>query len=110
MARGLGLAHGEIWLCELPPPDKRRPVVVLSRDTLLKTVRNIIVAPIFSTGRGTSMEVMVGFDEGLKHDSFVNLAHILSVRRDDLQRYVGMLGAAKMEEVCRALNIACGCD
>jgi mRNA interferase MazF len=106
----VGLARGEIWLCQLPSPDKRRPVLLLSRDFLIQSVRNIIVAPIFSTGRGTPMEVMLGVGEGLKHDSFANLAHLLSVRRPDLHRYVGTVGPGKMREVCRALNIACGCD
>jgi len=68
------------------------------------------VAPITSTLRGSPTEVELGVDEGLKRVSCVNLANVVTVRQADLRGYVGSLRADKMERVCRALEIAFGCD
>jgi mRNA-degrading endonuclease toxin of MazEF toxin-antitoxin module len=54
--------------------------------------------------------VAVGTNEGLKHDSAVNLDHVQTVERSRLESYVGHLGPEKMREVCRALAVAVGCD
>lgn len=46
--------RGEIWLAEL---DKRRPVVVLTRDPLGRLLQSVIVDPVTSTVRGLTTEV-----------------------------------------------------
>ena len=104
------VARGEIWLLKLPSPDRRRPVLVLSRPSLLRVLHTATVAAITSTLRGAPTEVMVGPEDGLKQVSCVNLTNLFTVRRSELRHYVGSLGAQKMREVCHALNIACGCD
>jgi mRNA-degrading endonuclease toxin of MazEF toxin-antitoxin module len=60
--------------------------------------------------RGAPSEVAVGTNEGLKHDSAVNLDHVQTEERSRLESYVGHLGPEKMREVCRALAVAVGCD
>lgn len=104
------VARGEIWLLTLPRPDRRRPVLVLSRPSLLSVLHTATVAAITSTLRGAPTEVQVGPEDGLKQVSCVNLTNVFTVRKAELRHYVGSLGAQKMHEVCRALNIACGCD
>ncbi len=111
MAGGLdsGPRRGEIWIYRFSPPDKRRPVVVLTRSDVLPLLRTAMVAPITSTIRGLPSEVVVGVDEGLKNDSAINCDHIQTVDQRLLRRYVGSLNEAKMIEFCRALAIATGC-
>ena len=94
------LNRGEIWLLERPAPDKRRPVLVLSHPSLLRVLNTATVAMITSTIRGAPTEVLLGVDEGLKGPSCVNLANVNTVRQAELQRYVGVLPAAKLAEVC----------
>lgn len=48
-------------------------------------------------------------EDGLKQTSCVNLTNVFTVRKSELRHDVGCLTGAKMREVCRALNIACGC-
>ena len=112
MAGGLdaGPRRGEIWYYGLKPPDKRRPVVVLTRQEVLPLLGTAMVAPITSTIRGLPSEVAVGPDEGLRHDSAINLDHVQTVEQHQLHRYVGSLSPTKMRQVCRALAIATGCD
>ena len=101
--------RGEIWQYRFKAPDKRRPVVVLTRQEVLPLLRTAMVAPITSTIRGLPSEVPVGVDEGLKHDSAVNLDHVQTVEQRLLQHYIGSLSEAKMRQVCRALALATGC-
>ena len=103
------LSRGEIWLFTFSPPDKRRPVLVLTRQEVIPYLSTVLVAPITSTIRGAPSEVVVGFDEGLRHESAVNLDHVQTVPKDQLRQFIGTLGRQKMGQVCRALAIAAGC-
>jgi mRNA interferase MazF len=101
--------RGEIWQYRFKSPDKRRPVLVLSRPDVIPLLHTVMVAPITSVRRGAPSEVLVGVSEGLKHDSAVNLDHVQTVERARLASFVGTLGSAQMQQVCRALAIATGC-
>jgi mRNA interferase MazF len=107
MARDI--ARGEIWQYAFARPDKRRPVLVLSRQDVIGLLHTVMVAPITSTIRGAPSEVVVGPAEGLRHDSAVNLDHVQTVEQNRLVRRVGEASPATMREVCRALAIAVGC-
>jgi mRNA interferase MazF len=102
--------RGEIWLHTFSPPDKRRPVLVLSRPAVIPLLSTVMVAPITSTIRGAPSEVAVGVDEGLKGESAVNLDHVQTVAQTALRHYIGSLSLQKMAAVCRALAIAVACD
>ena len=103
------LRRGQIWLYDFRPPDKRRPVVVLTRQQVIGLLRTVMVAPVTSTIRGAPSEVVVGVGEGLKFDSAINLDHVQTVRKERLRTFVGSLGQDKMREICHALAVATGC-
>ena len=90
-------------------PDKRRPVLVLSRQSTVDRLHTATVAPITSTIRGVPSEVAIGPAHGLKKDSVVNLDHIVTVPKSELRKYVGHLDVARMKDVCSAIAIALGC-
>ena len=104
------VSRGEIWRYRFAAPDKKRPVVVLSRQEVIGLLHTVMVAPVTSTIRGAPSEVLVGVGEGLKHGSAVNLDHVQTVEQSRLEGYVGHLGVEKMREVCRALAVAVACD
>jgi mRNA-degrading endonuclease toxin of MazEF toxin-antitoxin module len=85
-------------------------VLVLSRPALIDVLHTVTVAAVTSAARGAPTEVLLGVDEGLKHPSCVNLANVYTVRKVALRRYVGSVGASKMQDVCRAIAIAFGCE
>ena len=103
------IERGEIWLYEFRTPDKRRPVVVLSRPEVIDLIDTVMVAPVRSRIYGAPSEVVVGTAEGLKHESAVTLDHVQTVEKRRLRGYVGRLAPAKMTAICRALAIATGC-
>lgn len=104
------VSRGEIWLYTFRAPDKRRPVLVLSRQKAIDLLRAVLVAPITSAIHGAPSEVAVGIEEGLKHDSVVNLDQVQTVDQKRLRYFVGTVGPDKMREVCQALLIAAGCE
>ena len=104
------LSRGEIRLYAFSRPDKRRPVLILSRQEVIGLLHTVMVAPITSTIRGAPSEVIVGVDEGLKGQSAVNLDHVQTVEKERLGRFIGCLPSRKLQEVCRALAIATGCS
>ncbi len=108
MARDV--ARGDIWLYEFAAPDKRRPVLVLTRSSVIQFLHCVMVAPVTSTVRGISSEVVVGEPHGLKQTSAVNLDNLQTVPKRKLRRYIGTLGVKEMRQVCAALAVATGCD
>ena len=104
------LARGQIWQYTFSRPDKRRPVLVITRGEVIDLLHTVMVAPITSTIHGAPSEVVIGVDEGLKQDSAINLDHVQTVDKSKLTRFVGTVGPHKMKAVCRALSIATGCD
>jgi len=101
--------QGDVCWYTLRAPDKRRPVLVLSRQKAIDLLRTVLVAPITSSAHGAPSEIQVGIEEGLKHESVVNLDQVQTVDQKRLHHFVGTVGPEKMNAVCRALMIATGC-
>ncbi len=107
---GRRIERGELRLVRFPSPDKVRPVVVLTRQSVVSRLSKITVAPITSSIRGVAAEVVLDVADGLKQRCCVNLHNILTIRQTQIGRRVGQLSGNRMLEVCAALNYACGCD
>jgi mRNA interferase MazF len=100
--------RGEIWGCEFSKADKKRPVVILTRQELIPYLHTVTVAPITRTIRGVSSEVLLGREEGLKETSAINLHHLVTIPQSSLQTFIGSLSPAKMEEIREAMLFALG--
>jgi mRNA interferase MazF len=100
------LAGGDIRMVELPPPDKPRPVLVLTRTKVVPYLNAVTVAPITRTIRGTPAELVVGVEEGLKAPCAVNLDGIQTVPKARIGRYLGALPARRVPELRDALLFA----
>lgn len=104
------LNRGEIWFLRRARPDKKRPVLVLSRPSLIRVLHTVTVAAVTSQLRGVPTEVELGIEHGLKQTSCVNLSHLYTVSQRDLTTFVGTVGPETMRRVCRAMAIACSCE
>jgi len=102
------VARGEIWQFAFPRPDRRRPVLVLTRQDMIGRLHTVTVAPITSTIRSVPSEVPVGPEAGLKQPSAINLHHVATVPMSGLRSYVGTVGPEAMRAVERALLFALG--
>jgi mRNA interferase MazF len=104
-----GVERGEVRLYRFPPPDKQRPVLVLTRDSAVSYLTRVTVAPITSTIRGVPSEVALGPDDGMKQPCAVNLHNVVTVSKEHLGRRVAQLDERRMREVCDARGFALGC-
>jgi hypothetical protein len=62
-----GIARGIVRLYQFAPPDKKRPVVVFTRDSAVPYLSTVTVAPITSIIRGVPSEVLLKEDDGMKN-------------------------------------------
>ena len=108
MARGV--ERGEIRLYRFDPPDKARPVLILTRSSAIRYLTNVTVAPITSSIRGVPSEVVLDTDDGMKGPCVVNLHNIVTVAKAGLGRRVATLQASRMREVCGAIAFALRCE
>ncbi len=100
--------RGEVWFADVPG-DKRRPVLVLTRDPLGRLLHSVICAPITTSVRGLATEVALGSEAGLAQDSVANFDNTFLLARTRLVRRLGRAPEAAMEAACRALATAAGC-
>ena len=105
-----GLARGDVRLYQFAPPGKRRPVVVLTRDSAIPYLSTVTVAPVTSTVRGVPSEVLLDEDDGMKARCAVNLHNAVTVSQQRLGRRLARLSARRMSEICSALRFTLGCD
>ena len=104
------IARGDIRLYSFAPPDKKRPVVVLTRSSAIAYLSTVTVAPVTSTIRGVPSEVALSEEDGMKGSCAVNLHNAITVAQDRLGKRVAQLSSSRMDEICAALRFSLGCD
>ena len=102
------MRRGEVRWYRFGAPDKRRPVVVLTRDAILDHLGEVTVAPITSTIRDTPSEVVLGRVDGMPRDCAVNLDHVQTVAKGRLEGLVTTLKPRRLAEIRTALLFALG--
>lgn len=104
------IARGEVRLYQFAPPDKTRPVVILTRSSALAYLSAVTIAPITSAVRGVPSEVRLDEDDGMKAPCAVNLHNVITVSQHRLGKRVAQLSSARMKEICAAIRFSLGCD
>jgi mRNA interferase MazF len=99
--------RGEIRWYTFALPDKRRPVLILSRDSVLPSLNEVIVVPATRTIRGIDTEVVLTEDDGMPTSCALNFDHV-SPRAERAARRIASLDEARWPDIERALVIACG--
>jgi mRNA interferase MazF len=102
------VAQAELWLMETPN-QKRRPVLVVSRDEVIPVLNNVVVAPVTSTIRSIPTCVPVGPDEGIDHDSVAAFDSLAAVPKSVLTTRLGSLGIGGRRQICDALEAMANC-
>jgi mRNA interferase MazF len=102
------LNRGEIRWYTFRQPDKRRPVLILTRDGVLNHMNEIIVVPATRTIRGLKSELVLTQDDGMPTVSALNFDHVALARRDRLGAVLCLLPGERWPEVREALLVACG--
>lgn len=104
------MKRGEVRWYRFTRPDKRRPVLVLTRDSALGFLGEVTVAPLTSTIRDISSEVPLTAADGVPRDCAVNLDHVQTVAKSRLGPVIAVLRRERMADVGRALCFALGVE
>jgi mRNA interferase MazF len=100
------MRRGEVRWYRFSPPDKQRPVVLLTRDAILQYLGDVTVAPITTTIRDIPSEVRLYKEDGMLQDCAVNCDHIQTVSKSRLGALLATLSSVKMQEVSSAIAFA----
>ena len=104
------MKRGELYRVANPSakdPRKSRVFVIVSRQILIDSrFSTVVCAPIYSIHDGLSTQVLIGVDEGLKHDSSIHCDELVSLPKSVLTNFIGSLSPGKIEELNKALSIA----
>jgi mRNA interferase MazF len=102
------MQRGEVRWFRFSRPDKKRPVVILTRDSVLESLGEVTVAPITSTIRSIPSEVRLSVEDGMLGECVVNLDHIQTVARGEIGALITHLSPEKMKQIRVALLFALG--
>ncbi|MBI2916357.1 MAG: type II toxin-antitoxin system PemK/MazF family toxin [Chloroflexi bacterium] len=100
------MKRGEIRWYKFAQPDRQRPVLILTRDSVLEYLGDITVAPITSTVRDIPSEVFLSKADGMPRDCAINCDHLQTVSKGRIGTLITSLPQARMTDVGRAIRFA----
>jgi len=86
--------------------DKRRPVLLLTREIMVGRMSTVTVAPVTSTIHGVATEVLVGTQNGLDQASAIKCDQIMSIPFQQLHDRCGWLFEAQEPALHEAIQAA----
>ncbi|HEX9271094.1 MAG TPA: type II toxin-antitoxin system PemK/MazF family toxin [Candidatus Binatia bacterium] len=98
--------RGEVRWYVFPRPDKKRPVVILTRESALEFLGEVTVVPITSTIRDIPSEVLLTRADGMPKECAVNLDHLQTVAKGKIGSLITTLSADKMQQMRSSLLFA----
>jgi len=102
------MKRGDIRWYKFLPPDKRRPVLILTRNSVLQYLGEVAVAPITTVVRDIPSEVFLPKADGLPQDCAVNCDHLQTVPKAKIGPLITSLPPSRMADVGRAIRFALG--
>jgi mRNA interferase MazF len=100
------MKRGEVRWYKFQPPDKKRPILILTRDSVLGYLGEVTIAPITSTIRDIPSEVLLTRHDGVRKDCAVNCDHIQTVSKGKVGALVTTLAPEKLVQVREAIRFA----
>jgi mRNA interferase MazF len=98
-----------VWWIE-DPDAGRRPHLVLTRDTALPVLHQVIAVPATRNVRGLPTEVALGSADGMPSECVLSLDNVTLLPKAYFRDRICALGPERMTQVCQALARATGCS
>lgn len=100
------MKRGEVRWYKFDAPDKSRPVVILTRDSIIPHLGEVTVAPVTSTIRDIPSEVLLGPADGVPRACAVNCDHLQTVAKARIGALIAALSPARQRELRDAVTFA----
>lgn len=104
------MRRGEVRWYTFKSPDKRRPILILTRNSAIGFLSAVTIAPITTTIRDIPTEVYLNQADGLPTECAINLDNIQTVSKAKIGRLIATLPSERMGEVKQAISFALGFD
>ncbi len=99
---------GEVRWYRFAPPDKKQPVLILTRNSILAYLGEVTIAPITTPIRNIPSEVVLDAEDGMPRRCAVNCDHLQTVNKARLGKLITQLPSERLNEVQRAVSFALG--
>ena len=100
------MKRGEIRWYKFQFPDKKRPVLILTRDSVLEYLGEVTIAPITTIIRDISSEVFLSRSDGMPKDCVINFDHIQTVSKGKIGSLITTISTEKRKQVRDAILFA----
>lgn len=100
------MKRGEVRWYKFKHPDKKRPVVILTRNSILEYLGEVTIAPVTSTIRDIPSEVLLSRLDGMHNDCAINCDHLQTVSKSNVGSMITSLSKDKLSEVRNAINFS----
>lgn len=100
------MKRGEVRWYTLNRPDKKRPVLILTRNSVIEYLGEVTIAPLSSTVRDIPSEVFLSTEDGMPKECAVNCDHVQTVAKAKIGSLIATLPAQKMITVGQAVRFA----
>lgn len=100
--------RGEVWWGE-EPDRKRRPYLILTRNSAIGVLNEVLVAALTTTIRSIPTQVELDESDGMPVVCAVNLDNLMMMPLRQLTERICDLGPERMAEICAALDAATEC-
>lgn len=108
---GWSVRRGDIYWYRFRAPDKRRPVLLLTRNSAIPWLTGITVAPLTTIIRDIPSEVILTPEEdGVPEICVVNTDNFQTVQKENLDTFITRLSQARMREILDAIQFSLGFD
>ena len=100
------MRRGDVRWYKFDRPDKSRPVVILTRDSIIPHIGEVTVAPVTSTIRDIPSEVLLDQKDGVAKECAINCDHLQTIAKGRIGSLLIRLSTARMREVRDAVAFA----
>jgi mRNA interferase MazF len=100
------LQQGSVVWAQLPAPFGRRPVVIITRDSVIGKLNNLTVAPITRTIRNVETEIILQPADGVPTACAISADNIFTIPRSALGALITVLPREKLLLIFAAIRIA----
>ncbi len=100
------MKRGEIRWYKFEHPDKKRPVVILTRNSVIEHLNEVTVALVTLVIRDIPSEVSLSKEDGMPKDCAINCDHIQTVSKSRLGALITTLSSENGIKLKKAVAFA----
>ena len=88
-------------------PKRYRIFCIVSRQVLIDSrYSTVVCAPVYTAYDSLATQVLLGIEEGMKHDCAIHCDNLVSLQKSVLTNFIATLSTEKISELNQSLAVA----